>query len=143
MRHTIGIIFNRALFFSVWAYLVFILGVVFFLWGWGDLTPGGVLVLFSPLWVLGAPIPILAILALCLRPRLLWPILCALGLFLFPIMQFFLPTGLLFKKNVPPPYMRVVSYNIGVFSRAPAAYSANDRRRGGPSGVQSGKGRSA
>jgi endonuclease/exonuclease/phosphatase (EEP) superfamily protein YafD len=93
-----------------WGYLAAVAIVAALLWGWGDRTTVGTILLFMGRWVFLLPLIVLVPVVAWLRGRLLFPLAVGALIVLGPVMGF--RTG--WRRLLPSPageHVRVVSYN--------------------------------
>jgi vancomycin resistance protein VanJ len=98
--------------FLAWGYLAAALLVAALLWGLGDRTSIGTVLLFMGRWVFLLPLPVLVPVVAWLRGRLLLPLAVGAVVVLGPVMGF--RTG--WRRLLPAPagqQIRVVSFNAG------------------------------
>lgn len=95
-----------------WAYLAATLVIAAMLWGLGDRTMIGTVLLFMGRWVFLLPLALLVPIAVWLRPAMLLPLAVGALIVIGPVMGF--RTG--WRRLLPSPageHVRVVSFNVG------------------------------
>jgi vancomycin resistance protein VanJ len=109
IQRTVG---TKVLTFLAWGYLAAVVLVAGLVWGLGDRSVIGTVLLFMGRWVFLTPLLVLVPLVVWLRARLLVPLALGAVVALGPVMGF--RTG--WRRLLPAPdghHMRVVSFNAG------------------------------
>ena len=105
---------------SVWLYLAGVVGVALLLLVLADEWWVATLILFGPRWIWAIPLVVLVPWALFRRRRLLWLLGLAVIVLVFPVMGFELPRLRVLTGDSEHRDLRVMTYNIGGGTAAPA-----------------------
>jgi vancomycin resistance protein VanJ len=106
-----GRLFRNTLTICCWMYPLGLLMVWLLVRTAGDRWWPATLLMFGPRWASAIPLPIFAAAALGRRSRLIWPVLAAAVLQLFPIMGLCVPVHHLLSRNANTPALRILTLN--------------------------------
>src|SRR5689334_5663478 len=107
--------YGRAVAWLCWIYLAVVLGAWALIVNEGDAWWPATLVMFLPRWAWGAPLVLLALLALGLRPGVLWVALVGGVVVVWPLMGLCVPWERVLPGPEPPPAAfrcRVLTCNV-------------------------------